>query len=42
MSRFNRYNNIHDPDDDGADIEITPPYSCQKSGTPSENGIEPG
>ena len=23
MSRFNKYNNIHDPDDDGADIEIT-------------------
>ena len=23
MSRFNRYNNIHDPEDDGADIEIT-------------------
>ena len=23
MSRFNSYNNIHDPDDDGADIEFT-------------------
>ncbi len=22
--------------------DFTPPYSCQKSGTPSENGIEPG
>ena len=24
------------------DLDINPPYSCQKSGTPSENGIEPG
>ncbi len=32
------------PAPEAADLpaRVSPPYSCQKSGTPSENGIEPG